>query len=275
MQNSVVKECDLIDGVEDNLIENPLACPFNISSWACPKDGSPTNATCLEPEQLSAVKAAYQGPMRSNSSGAPLYPGLSLASEAGWSLPSVSGALSNGIGIPMLQQVLFKNLSYDPATFDWSSQVDLLDKKLGPLVNSVNTNLSSFRNNGGKMILHAGWADPNITPMWSVQHAEAVTRGTLGEDTSIADNDFLKLVMIPGGGHCGAINAKYPHVPASYDVSTAMVEWVEKKKDPREGIKSWGPPDGQDRTRRLCTWPLVAKLKDGEDKDSWESYVCG
>lgn len=275
MQKSVIKECDLIDGVNDNLVENPLACTFNISSWACPKDGSPSNVTCLEPQQLSAVKAVYQGPIRSDFPNVSLYPGLSLASEAGWFLPSVSGALSNAFSIPLLQNTLFNNLSYDPATFDWSTQVDLLDEKLGPMINSINTNLSAFRNNGGKMILYTGWADPNIAPMWSIQYAEAVTRGTLGKETSITDNDFMKLVMIPGGGHCGANIAKYPNVPANYDVSTAMVEWVEKKNDLREGIKSWGPTNGQTRTRKLCTWPLVAKLKEGRDIDDWESYVCG
>lgn len=275
MQNSVIEECDLIDGVNDGLIENPLNCSFNISFWACPEDGIPANKTCLEPQQLAAVKAVYQGPVRSEPSSPSIYPGLSLASEAGWFVPSVSGALSNAFSIPMLQNMLYKNLSYDPATFDWSSQVDFLDEKLGPMINSVETNLSSFRNNGGKMILYTGWADPNIAPMWSLQHADAVTRGTLGKDVSIAENDFMKLIMIPGGGHCGANIAKYPRVPANYDVSTAMVEWVEQKKDLREGIKSWGPINGENKTRRLCTWPLVAKLKDGGEIDNWESYVCG
>ena len=84
----------------------------------------------------------------------------------------------------------------------------------------------------------------------------------------------MKLIMIPGGGHCGANIAKYPRVPANYDVSTAMVEWVEQKKDLSEGIKSWGPINGENRTRRLCAWPLVARLKDGGEIDNWESYVC-
>jgi feruloyl esterase len=124
------------------------------------------------------------------------------------------------------------------------------------------------------MIVYTGWADPNIAPMWSMQHVEAVIQGTLGVETSIAENGFIKLVMIPGGGHCGSNIAKYPHVPANYDVSTAMVEWVERKKDLREGVRSWGPTNGGNITRRLCTWPLVAKLV-GEDSDDWQNYVCG
>ncbi|PVH90532.1 hypothetical protein DM02DRAFT_435816 [Periconia macrospinosa] len=124
------------------------------------------------------------------------------------------------------------------------------------------------------MIVYAGWADPNIAPMWSLQHVEAITRDTIGAETTIAENDFVKLVMIPGGGHCGANIAKYPYVPAQYGVSAAMVEWVENEKEPNRGIKSWGPTNGENRTRRLCTWPGVAKLKEGEDVDDWNSYVC-
>ena len=125
------------------------------------------------------------------------------------------------------------------------------------------------------MIVYAGWADPNIAPEWSVQHVEAITKNTIGHETTIAENDFVKLVMVPGGGHCGANVAKYPYVPAQYGVSSALVEWVENGQEPVEGIKSWGPTNGENRTRRLCTWPQVAKLKAGGDVDDWESYTCG
>jgi hypothetical protein len=275
IQASVIQECDLIDGVADNLIEDPLACPFNISSLAC-KTGAPAkNATCLTPSQLSAAKAIYQGPVRSDSPSTSLFPGLSFGSESGWSLPQVQAGLSNAFSVPILQNLVYQNLSYNPATFNWGSDVDFLDARAGPLINAINTNLSSFRKSGGKMIVYAGWADPNIAPMWSIRHVEAVTQTTIEHGTTIAENDFVKLFMVPGGGHCGANIAKYPYVPAQYGVSSALVEWVEKGQEPVGGIKSWGPINGENRTRRLCTWPQVAKLKEGGDVDDWESYNCG
>ncbi|KAJ4349567.1 uncharacterized protein N0V89_008183 [Didymosphaeria variabile] len=275
IQASVIQECDIIDGVADNLIENPLACSFNISSLACIAGTSADNATCLTPSQLSAAKAIYRGPVRSDSPGMSLFPGLSLGSEAGWLLPQVQAALSNAFSIPILQQIVYRNLSYDPATFNWASDVDFLEARAGPLLDAINTNLSSFRNSGGKMIVYAGWSDPNIAPMWSIQHVEAITQTTIGAGSTIAENDFLKLVMVPGGGHCGANIAKYPYVPAQYGVSSALVEWVEKGQEPVQGIKSWGPINGEDRTRRLCTWPQVARLKVNGDVDDWKSYTCG
>jgi feruloyl esterase len=274
IQASVIDKCDKNDGVEDRLIENPLDCEFDVSSLAC-KSGSPSNTTCLTPDQLSAAKALYQGPVRSDDPNVSLYPGLSLGSEAGWGLPQVQAVLSNAFSVPILQNTVYNNLSYDVDTFNWASDVEFLDEKAGPLINSIKTDLSPFRKEGGKMIVWTGWADPNIAPLNSLRHVEAITRDTLGEGTSVAENDFVKLVMVPGGGHCGANVAKYPYVPATYDFSTAMVDWVENGKAPVEGIKSWGPTNGDDRTRKLCTWPQVAKLNEGGDVDDWESYTCG
>ncbi|KAH7333291.1 Tannase/feruloyl esterase [Rhexocercosporidium sp. MPI-PUGE-AT-0058] len=275
IQASVIKECDLIDGVADNLIENPLACPFNISSLACTAAHHAENITCITPSQLSAAKALYQGPVRSDSPSTSIFPGYALGSEGGWSLPQVQGAMSNAITIPILQNLVYQNLSYDPSTFNWASDVDFLDARVGPLIDAITTNFTSFRKSGKKMIVYAGWADPMISPMWSMQHVEAITKATMGSQTTIAENDFIKLVMVPGGGHCGAQVAKYPYVPAQYGFSSAIVDWVENKTEPVEGIKSWGPTNGENRTRRLCTWPLVAKFKAGGDVDDWESYTCG
>ncbi|KAM0500928.1 hypothetical protein ACHAP8_004647 [Fusarium lateritium] len=261
IQSNVMEECDLLDGVKDNVIQNPLDCHFNISSLSCQRDGM-ENTTCLTQEQVEAAQALYHGPVHSDAR-ASLFPGLALGSEAGWSLPQVQGALSNAFTVPMLQNLVYKNMSYNADEFNWGSDVEFMDTRTGPLINAIETNLTSFRNRGGKMIVHAGWADPNISPQWSMEHVEAITRDTLGKEVTIAENDFVKLVMIPGGGHCGSMNAKYPYVPAQYDFTSAMVDWVEKGTEPVAGIKSWGPENGESRTRRLCTWPQIAKLKKG------------
>ncbi|KAF5595301.1 tannase and feruloyl esterase [Fusarium subglutinans] len=107
------------------------------------------------------------------------------------------------------------------------------------------------------MIVFAGWADPNIAPKGTLKHVEAHAEGTLGKGHTIAENDFVKLVMIPGGGHCGSNIAKYPSVPTKYDFSPAIAGWVETGSAPLKGIRSWDPIDGNLRSRRLCTWPRL------------------
>ena len=124
------------------------------------------------------------------------------------------------------------------------------------------------------MIVNAGWADPNIAPMWALQHVEDITKETIGNGTTIAENDFIKLVMIPGGGHCGASSETLPTLVDQYDFSTAMVNWVEKGEAPVDGIKQSSRISGDSKTKRLCTWPQHARLKEGGDVNDWESYSC-
>ncbi|KAF2120050.1 Tannase/feruloyl esterase [Lophiotrema nucula] len=270
-----LRECDLIDGVADNLIENPLACPFDVSSLACngsiltPND----NITCLISSHITAAKAINQGPVRSDDPTTSLYPGFSSGSETNWLLQE--GTLASAFSIPILQNLVFNNLSYDAATFNWASDVDILDARAGTFIDETSNNLSSFWKRGSKMLVYQGWADPFNAAAWPIQHLEAVTRATIGDNATVVNNDFMKLFMIPGGGHCGAsISAQYSNIPAEYDMVPALVNWVEKGHVPLEGIKSEAPSDGSARTRRLCAWPAVAKLKDGGEVDDWESYVC-
>jgi feruloyl esterase len=267
-----LRKCDTIDGVADSLIENPLACSFDVSSLTCDGDAPtpPGNITCLTPSQISAAKAIYQGPVRSDNSDTSLYPGFSPGSESNWLLQE--GSLASDFSIPILQNLVFNNLSYDAATFNWASDVAALDAQAGTLIDETSNDLSTFRCRGGKMLVYQGWADPFNAAVWPIRHLEAVTQTTIGENASLVDNDFMKLFMIPGGGHCGP-SAQYPDVPAEYDMVTALVQWVEKGKTP-EGIKSEAPSDGSSRTRRLCPWPAVAKRHDGEEVDDWESYFC-
>lgn len=150
--------CDTLDGVEDGLIEDPLRCDFNIDSLACngsysvPSSGS--NVTCLTAGQLKAVKAFYQGPVRSDN-GSQLYPGFSFGSENGWLLQE--GVLADAFSIPILQNLVYDNLSYNSNTFNWASNVADVDSKAGTLIDEISANLSSFRNNGGKLLVTQGW----------------------------------------------------------------------------------------------------------------------
>jgi feruloyl esterase len=267
-----LKKCDTIDGVSDNLIENPLACPFDVSSLTC--DGtapaSTGNITCLTSSQISAAKSIYQGPVRSDNTSISLYPGFSPGSESNWLLQE--GNLASAFSVPIMQNLVFNNLSYDAATFNWASDVAALDARAGTLIDEISNDLSTFRSCGGKMLVYQGWADPFNAATWPIDHLEAVTRTTIGENATVADNNFMKLFMIPGGGHCGA-SAQYPDVPAKYDVMPALVDWVEKGDVPKE-IKSEVPSDKSARTRKLCAWPAVARIREGGEKDDWESYDC-
>ncbi|KAI5359472.1 putative tannase/feruloyl esterase, alpha/Beta hydrolase [Septoria linicola] len=260
--NAVVKTCDEDDGVADGLIENPLACKFDIDSLACKNNSS---TACLTKAKLAAVKAIYAGPKRRDT-GAEVYPGFTFGSEIEWEMQQ--GSLSRDFSVPILKNVVFNDQGYDNGTFNWATDVDKVDAKAGRFIDSINPDLSAFRRRGGKLLTSQGWADPYNAATWPIEHREQVKNAMGG-----CVEDFYRLVMIPGGGHCGAASG-YPDVPATNSFIAPLVKWVESEGEvaPAQFLSS-SPPQGGNRTRKLCVWPAVAQYEGG-DVDDWTSYTC-
>jgi feruloyl esterase len=83
ISSAAVAACDAIDGVSDGVIDDPRACTtahFNVASLQC-KGGD--DANCLTAAQVQAAQKIYQGPQNPRT-GAQIYPGQVVGSEAGW-----------------------------------------------------------------------------------------------------------------------------------------------------------------------------------------------
>lgn len=150
--SAVLDKCDAIDGVIDRLIENPLSCSFDIKTLAC---GAPKNNTssCLTDAQVAAAEAIYAGP-KDVRTGQSLYPGFSYGSETEWLLQE--GLLAAAFSIPLLQNLVYDNLQYDPDTFNWGTDVDVVDRNAGVFIDEITPDLSAFARGGGKMIVAQG-----------------------------------------------------------------------------------------------------------------------
>lgn len=260
VSNAVISQCDELDGVKDGLIENPLVCDFDITTLLClPGQNS---STCLSDVQIDAMKVVYAGPhdTRTNAS---VYPGMGISSEVGWILQF--GALAESFSTPVLQNLVFDNLSYDASTFNWGSDIDLVDKYAGTLIDEISTNLSEFNARGGKLIVIQGWSDPLNAAMWPIDHLHEIERYFEGDVS-----DWYNVFMVPGGGHCGY--GDYPQAPTLYHSLEKLVQWVEQGEWPSEMLSS-DPADGTNTTRKLCPWPNTAHYTGGDIHD-WTSYVC-
>lgn len=188
IRDSILDKCNTLDGVADRVIENPLACSFDLSTLAC--TSSSTNAsTCLTPAQITAAEQIYAG-ARHSQTNASLYPGFDLGSESEWI--NQEGRLSLSFSLPLLQNMVFDDLSYNGSTFDWATDVQALDEKVGSLIDSISTNLTAFKGHGGKLIVTQGWADPYNAATWPIQHLEDVEKIT-GDR-----KDWASLFMVPG-----------------------------------------------------------------------------
>ncbi|KAK0664813.1 putative feruloyl esterase B-1 [Lasiodiplodia hormozganensis] len=261
--SAVLDQCDGLDGVVDRLVENPLACNFSIDTLACDKMIS-NSSECLSAAQLAAAKAIYAGP-KDIRNGSAVYPGFSVGSESEWE-QGQEGSLAEAFSVPILQNLVYDNLTYDPDTFDWGSDVDDVNNKAGVLIDETSTDLRAFREAGGKMLVSQGWADPYNAATLPIEYLQRL-QGFFGGDVS----DFFNLFMVPGGGHCGGASS-YPSVPAKHRVIAALQAWVELGIKP-ESVLSETPEDGSGRTRQLCPWPQTAHYVAG-DENAATSYIC-
>jgi feruloyl esterase len=153
---AVLEACDELDGVQDGLINDPTSCHFNISTLECSAGTAPVenNVTvCLTAAQLDNANKFYSGPEDSRN-GKQVYPGFALGSEIEWAVQEASLYLD--YAVPVLQNLVFKNLSYDYTTFDWASDVDAVDQYAHPLIDEISPNLTAFKERGGKLIVTQG-----------------------------------------------------------------------------------------------------------------------
>ena len=83
--SSILNVCDLNDGVDDNIINNPLQCSFDTSQLIC---GNSDSELCLTNKQHDFIKKAYDGPISSD--GQQIAPGRVMGSE-GMIIPNTFG----------------------------------------------------------------------------------------------------------------------------------------------------------------------------------------
>ena len=177
---------------------------------------------------------------------------------------------------------------------DFDRDVRTSEEKVAPILASTNPDLRSFRARGGKLLQFHGWGDAAIVATSSIEYYEAV-RAFLStfpdpRAPSQATEDFYRLFMVPGLGHCdggvGPIhfgNDAYfgTAPPASTqperDIFEALVRWVEQGIAP-DGLIGSGPSPLDPKktmTHLLCPYPQQARYKGSGDIDKAENFACG
>jgi feruloyl esterase len=256
VRDRVLEKCDALDGRSDKVLEDPRQCSsvhVDLAGLAC-KAGQAEQ--CLSSAQLSALDKLQQG-LRDPATGAQLYPGLLPGSEDGW-----SGFLSNNPPRGDFWRYWVNDSDdFDVWQFDFMANIRKADQVLGSVVDSVNPDLSTFRNRGGKLIVYHGWADAVVSPVDSIAYYNKV-KSQLGSQQAM--DEFYKLFVVPGMGHCGGgygatvfgnASQQAPQPTRDNDLLTALDNWVERGHNPAQ-LHSVELRDGQvASTRLLCAWP--------------------
>ena len=112
-----------------------------------------------------------------------------------------------------------------------------------------------------------GFADQLIVPGGSIDYYDAVTQALGGGYKRT--QQFARLFMAPGVGHCGGGNGPQP--PA---LVGAVVNWVEKGTAPDEILASKPLAGGGTQTRPLCPYPALARWTGVGSTDDAANFVC-
>jgi feruloyl esterase len=276
LADAVNAACDARDGVNDGVLNDPRECAFDPGVLACKPAQDP--ATCLTGPQIKAVKDIWAG--AHNSAGELIYPGLARGGEAGpggWAAWTTGTAPSTGTHAQaadgFFKYMVFDNPKWDFRTFDYDKDVPVAIAKVGPSLDATDTNLKPLKDRGAKLITYHGWSDPDISPFDTIAYYENVMStmnpGRAREGALKGTQEFFRLFMVPGMQHCsGGPGA------SSFDMLTALENWVEKGTAPATVLASHSTNGAVDWTRPLCVYPAVAVHKGSGSTGDAANFEC-
>ena len=266
LTKSAVAACDADDGVTDGVIDDPRQCHFDPASLLCTGRSSDS---CLTPTELGAVRKVYDGPT-SPRTGRQIFPGFPLGSEAYG--PGAGEGWRNFLDVPEPRRVglfpsfVFNNPNWDWRTFDWDRDVEFTSSKVG-FLNATAHDLSTFRDRGGKIVMHTGWVDPILPAPDVIAYYEEVTQAMGGPERT---GDFFRLFLAPGMGHCSGGPG-----PNTFDALASLETWVEHGTAPERIIAARrGGVGDVARTRPLCVYPQVARWTGRGSIDNARNFAC-
>jgi feruloyl esterase len=268
INNAVIKACDANDGVVgDALIGDPRRCQWSPKALICTAGQDP--GRCLTAAQADAVAAIYD-PLRDPVTGAVLLGGAMRGSEWQWGARRHRFNTVLAPSVLVNYQIAFNNAAWNGSTFDLHADPPKLDAFFRER-NAIDPDLTKFKKRGAKMIQYMGWDDTPFTPGWTVQYYNMVVdktgRGT--DEKKLKDvQDFYRLYMMPGVGHCGG--GAGPSL-TRFDLVTALEAWVEGGMAP-EGINANSAAGTLERP--ICPYPQEAIYNGFGDNTKAASFNC-
>ena len=258
IHNAVLRACDARDGVKDGVLENPAVCKFDPSVLQCKgADG----ADCLTGPQVEAARKIYS-PALNVRTKKEIIPGFAPGSEMGWGF--YGGAEPSPLMLAGLRYRVFKNPSWDYKSFNFDSDIDVVDRE-SKVNDATDPNLKPFFGRGGKLLQYHGWNDNLIPPQNSINYFNQVVAASGGSKV----NDSYRLFMVPGMAHCRGGDGT-----DRFDSISALEQWVEKGKAPESMVAAHYTGETKDRTRPLCAYPKVAVYSGTGSTDDATNFSC-
>jgi hypothetical protein len=301
VSNSILKKCDALDGLTDNMVSDIKKCQtvFSIDKDV-PTCSADPDGKCLTAGQKKVLAAVHAGVK--NKAGEALYtnfpwdPGIFSPGWRTWKFsnstgprdpiavgfifmtPPVSPTVLTGAGNTLIDFVLGFSVDTDAPKI-YATNNTYTESAMSFMTPPQSTILSKFVANNRKMIVVHGAADPVFSVADTINWYEGFSAWH-GNNTA----NMVRLFVVPGMSH-----SRGGPAADQFDLVDALVNWVEKGIAPNavtskargkgavveaavspEVPASWAPG----RTRPLCMYPEIAKYKGSGDVELASSFIC-
>jgi feruloyl esterase len=269
LENLILDQCDVQDGVRDGILNDPRECTFDLDFLPeCP--GDEPSDDCFTLIQIEALRAVYTGASGKHGE---IYPGFPFGGENdpwGWHNwivgPNPGTAEFNfpslqfGFGTEIFKYLVFNDPEWDYLSYDFTNFEK--DTRLAASnLNATSTNYSSFRDQGGKMIIYHGWSDAALSALSTIDHFEKVKKADPEAE------EYLRLFLLPGVLHCGGGPG-----PDRADWLSIIMEWVENGNAPERVVMKKVTEGKTLLSRPVFPYPRKAVYDGQGDPDLESSY---
>ncbi|RYP51897.1 hypothetical protein DL768_002865 [Monosporascus sp. mg162] len=305
LQTEVLKQCDHLDGLRDDIVSSPGLCrqTFNITKLRC--DVTSNQTSCWTQPQIETAQKMYDD--YTTEDGTFVHKGQEYGSEAEWGtylLPIGPGPGNVRRNFDAQYERYFMDYGPDWQITSYNDSVvgdSRRRDRRSVSATSGQYDLGRFRDRG-KIIMYSGLADGVVPVRHTTLYYDRTVERMGGVDC------FFRYFQVPGMGHCwgtpngvkapwmiggaGQAAQRPPYnagwsVPLGFndsrhDALLALMNWVENGNAPYELVASefnFTDATRQNivvhRQRPICMYPRVAVWDERGSRDDASSWGCG
>jgi feruloyl esterase len=290
INKAVLAQCVGHDGgaSTDQFLTDPRDCQFDPKVLQC--TGGSVPPACLTADQVTTIRKYYAGTI-DPVNGQVINPGAERGNETD-NVFALGLALQEQLPEPAFDGLFYwvfgpsfgyPASAHNFANFDFHHDVDTVDDQLAAVLNANSTDLSEFREHGGKLIMYHGWADPLIPSQSSINYFNALVKNNShgfqqvgfapgGNPALQRTQSYARLFMTPGMYHCSG--GPGPNV---FDALTPLVTWAETGVAPETIVATKfvnDAPPAVEMVRPLCVYPKVARYNGSGSTSVAANFTC-
>ena len=269
LQEAVLKQCDMLDGVRDSILNNPTGCKFKVESLPkCP--GDKPGKDCFTSRQINAIKKIYDGVDLGNGIAYPGFPFGGENEQGGWgtwitgtdltSRRDIYPSTQAYFGIEIFKFLILQDPDWNYTTYDFTGYEKEI-RYASAYLDATSTDYSGFKNRKGKIIFWHGWNDPALSAYATIEHYIAV------KDKDPDIGNYMRLFLLPGVLHCGGGDG-----PSGVDWISLIRDWVENDNAPERIIATKSIRGKEVMARPIYPYPGEALYNGKGDPNIESSY---